>query len=98
MRGGRTLIHVEHPERLGGGRTPDSVDRAVEIEPIAETQLLEIKAEADTPHEAKTLADAYANVFIEYARTRLGATARAAVEEHYSFDAWEPEWRRAIGR
>jgi len=31
-------------------------------------------------------------------RSRLGATARTAVEEHYSFDAWEPEWRRAIGR
>jgi receptor protein-tyrosine kinase len=66
-------------EQLGGGRTPDGVDRAVEIEPIAETQLLEIKAEADSPREAKMLADAYANVFIDYARTRLGATTGASV-------------------
>jgi succinoglycan biosynthesis transport protein ExoP len=66
-------------DRLGGGRTPDGVDRAVEVDPVAETQLLEIKAEADTPREAKTLADAYAQVFIDYARTQLGSTTGASV-------------------
>ena len=66
-------------ERLGGGTTSGEVDRAISIQPIPETQLLEIRAEAGSPGRAKALADSYGQVFIEYARTRLAPTAGATV-------------------
>lgn len=64
-------------QRLGNGATPGSVSQAISIEPIAETQLLEISAEASTPAGAKALADTYGQVFIDYSRSRLAKAAGA---------------------
>lgn len=49
------------------------------VEPIVETQLLEITAEATDPEDAKEIADTYADVFIDYSRTRLSETTGADV-------------------
>jgi polysaccharide biosynthesis transport protein len=48
--------------RLGGGTTSGDLD--VSIEPISETQLISITAEADSPSRAKEVADTYAQTFV----------------------------------
>jgi succinoglycan biosynthesis transport protein ExoP len=65
--------------RLGGGAQPSAVADAVEIEPIPETQLLEIKSEGSSPRAAKRLADTYASVFLAYQERSLSPTTKASV-------------------
>lgn len=65
--------------RIGNGVTRADVESDVSVAPVAETQLLQITAEADNPRRAKQLADIYASVFIDYARRELSATTRAQV-------------------
>lgn len=64
-------------QKLRNGVTRAQVEADVSVSPVAETQLLEIRAQADTRPEAKELADTYAEVFIDYARTALGPTTDA---------------------
>jgi capsular exopolysaccharide synthesis family protein len=66
-------------ERLNDGETADQVGSSISINPIPETQLLEISAEASTPARAKALADTYGQVFIDYASSRLAKAAGATV-------------------
>lgn len=66
-------------QRLGDGTQAPEVERGISIEPIAETQLLEIHAEADSAQRAKALADTYARVFIDYSRSALTPTTSATV-------------------
>jgi succinoglycan biosynthesis transport protein ExoP len=63
-------------KRLGEGT---SVERSVEIEPIPETQLLDIRASGSSPARARRLADAYADVFLEYQARALAPTTKASV-------------------
>lgn len=65
--------------RLAGNKTKDSVEGAVSIEPVAETQLIKITAEDPDPREAKAIADAYADVFIEFSKRNLSDITRATV-------------------
>lgn len=58
-------------QRLAPRMTPGQVSAAISIQPIAETQLLQIHADADNPALAKALADTYAQVFVEYAHDAL---------------------------
>jgi len=66
-------------QRLGGSATKNSVEGAVSIEPVAETQLVKITAEDPNPRRAKAIADAYADVFIDRARLGLSGTTKATV-------------------
>lgn len=66
-------------QRLGGAETRRSVQDAVEIEPVTETQLVRITAEATDPRQAQAIANAYADVFIERSRTTLANTTRVTV-------------------
>ena len=59
------------------GTTPKRVADAVSFEPVTETQLLKIKAQDPDPHQAKLIADTYANVFIDYAGRNLAQTTKA---------------------
>jgi succinoglycan biosynthesis transport protein ExoP len=63
---------------LGGGTTTKEVEDAMTFEAIAETQLVKIRAEAPTGERASEIADAYAEVFIDYAQTNLAETTQAA--------------------
>jgi capsular exopolysaccharide synthesis family protein len=65
--------------RLGGGETTRSVERAVTIEPVPETQLIRINAEDRRPRRAQAIADAYAAVFIARSDSLLGPTVKATV-------------------
>ena len=65
--------------RIGNGVTRREVESDVSVAPVAETQLLQITAEAGNPVRAKQLADTYAAVFIDYARRALASTTRAQV-------------------
>jgi capsular exopolysaccharide synthesis family protein len=65
--------------RIGNGVTRRDVESDVSVAPVAETQLLQITAEAGDPARAKQLADTYAAVFIGYARRALASTTRAQV-------------------
>jgi glycosyltransferase involved in cell wall biosynthesis len=60
------------------------------------TVLAELGGAAPGPGE---WVDAVASVFDASASTRmsLGDAARRAVEESYSFEAWETRWRVAVG-
>src|SRR4051794_11426782 len=49
------------------------------FQPLAQTQLLKITAEDRNPHRAKLLADTYATVFINYARTNLAPTTKGNI-------------------
>lgn len=66
-------------DRLPATTTPGEVNAAVSIQPIPETQLLEVRANAATPVQAKALADTYGQVFIDYARRQLQPTTGATV-------------------
>jgi capsular exopolysaccharide synthesis family protein len=62
---------------LGGGTTAQEVEDAMIFEAIPETQLVKIRAEAPTGERAKEIADAYAQVFIQYAQDNLAETTQA---------------------
>jgi capsular exopolysaccharide synthesis family protein len=64
-------------DRLGSPR--GEIEDAMSFEQIPETQLLKVSALARTPDRAKQIADTYAEVFIEYARERLGTTTGASI-------------------
>ena len=66
-------------EQLGGGTTKNEIKGATSFETIPETQLLKVNAEAASAERAKEIADAYATVFIDYARTSLSDTTQASI-------------------
>ena len=57
-------------DRLGAN--PQDVENAMSFEQVPDTQLIKVSAEAPNPDRAVQIADAYAQVFIEYARSQLG--------------------------
>ena len=61
------------------GRAAAGDVAATSFEPLPETQLLKITAEAASPERAKEIADTYADVFTEYARTDLNETTDAEI-------------------
>jgi polysaccharide biosynthesis transport protein len=65
--------------RLGDGATTEEVTSAVTFEPIPETQLLTITAEAGSPQRAKAIADTYARVFEAHAARSLQPTTQTTV-------------------
>lgn len=71
-------IASEVSSRLPGLK-PDSVDDAVSIEPIAETQLLKISADDESPTVAKSIADTYADTFVERSDEELAEVTSATV-------------------
>ena len=72
-------IAADVAEQLGGGTTKNEIKNATSFETIPETQLLKVNAEAATPERAKQIADAYATLFIDYARTSLSETTQATI-------------------
>jgi polysaccharide biosynthesis transport protein len=63
---------------------PDETDGSdlldvTSFETVTETQLLEVRAEAGTPEEAKRIADTYADVFLSYASANLTPTTKATI-------------------
>jgi succinoglycan biosynthesis transport protein ExoP len=64
-------------DRLGAD--PQNIENAMSFEQIPDTQLIKVSAEAPNPGRAKQIADAYAQVFIEYARANLGKTTGASI-------------------
>jgi len=65
--------------RLGGRTTKKEIEGATTFEPLPETQLLRINADAASPERAKKIADAYAAVFIDYARANLADATQATI-------------------
>jgi capsular exopolysaccharide synthesis family protein len=51
----------------------------VAIEPVAETQLVRITAEDESPARAQKIANSYADVFVQRAETQLAGTTQAKV-------------------
>ncbi len=72
-------IAADVAEELGAGTTKGEIKSATTFETIPETQLLKVNAEAPTAERAKLIADAYATVFIDYARTSLSDTTQASI-------------------
>jgi succinoglycan biosynthesis transport protein ExoP len=54
-------------DRLPFDLSPNEVRGAVEVQPVTQSQLLQIRAEGSTPERARTIANNYADVFIERA-------------------------------
>lgn len=65
--------------RLGGNTTKDDVAGAVAVEPVPETLLIKITAEDPEPVRARAIANAYAEVFRDYARRNLDDTTGSSV-------------------
>jgi succinoglycan biosynthesis transport protein ExoP len=65
-------------KQLGGG-SPDAIAGSVQIEPIPETQLLQIRATGTTPKRAQDIANAYATAFLPYQARTLAPTTKASV-------------------
>jgi polysaccharide biosynthesis transport protein len=65
--------------RIGGSATASSVNSAVSVAPVVETQLLRISAEDRSALYAQRLANSYAAVVIEYAHKYLGSSAGATM-------------------
>ena len=62
---------------LADDTTTSEIEDSTDFEAVPETQLVKITAEAPTGERAKQIADAYANVFIEYASINLAETTQA---------------------
>jgi polysaccharide biosynthesis transport protein len=61
------------------GASEQDVEAAMSFEQVPDTQLIKVSAEAPSAARAKQIADAYAAVFIQYARARLGKTTGASI-------------------
>jgi tyrosine-protein kinase len=61
------------------GAKEQDIEGAMSFEQVPDTQLIKVSAEAPSAGRAKQIADAYADVFIQYARTRLGKTTGASI-------------------
>lgn len=79
---------------LGAGSSPD-IPGSVSAESMADTNLLVIRAVADSPTKAKTIADAYARVFVDWriAVVRKQLSDAAAVLEQRLKEFSTPESR-----
>lgn len=66
-------------DRVDSGLTKEQIGSNTSFEPVPQTQLLKITAENHDPKRAKDIADAYAVVFIDYARTHLAKTTGASI-------------------
>ncbi|MFL5844526.1 MAG: YveK family protein [Solirubrobacteraceae bacterium] len=64
---------------LGGEPAGDVLEASVSAEPVPETQLLRITAEAGDPQEAKRIADTYADVFTAYVKRTLTPVTKVTV-------------------
>jgi polysaccharide biosynthesis transport protein len=61
------------------GLDSDSVLDAASFEAVPETQLLKVQAEANDPSSAAAIANAYADVFIDYADRQLAPNTKARI-------------------
>lgn len=66
-------------QRLGRPQDVEEIEQSTSFEPLTETQLLKITAEARDPETARLIAATYSAVFTEYARQRLTPTTGARV-------------------
>lgn len=63
---------------------PSAVQERIRIEPVTQSQLIAVIAEGPNPDQAKALADAYANVFLDRAaelQRRSGSDSRLSLAE-----------------
>ena len=65
--------------RLGDGADSKSLESAISVEAVPETQLMKVTAEDPSPWRAKRIADTYAAVFVEYVRRHLTAQTTASI-------------------
>jgi capsular exopolysaccharide synthesis family protein len=64
---------------LGRGQRGDDLLQDVAFQPITDTQLLSITAEADSARGAAVLANQYARTFIDYAKTNLASQTKSDI-------------------
>lgn len=62
------------------GTTPDELDRAVSVEVVAATRLIEISALDPEPARAQQLANTYAQVFVDVQQENLNRSTRARLD------------------
>ncbi len=74
----RNLAERVAVELDDGTDASDLLD-ATSVEPVSETQLLEISAEDPNPERAQLIANTYARVFVEYTEGPISASTRANV-------------------
>ena len=60
-------VAIEVARRLPSPTAPSAIERSVSVAPISQSQLIRITAEAGDPIRAQTLANTYAEVFVERA-------------------------------
>ena len=72
-------LATEVARALDGPTSADDILDAISVEPVAETQLIQITAEALSPQRAKAIADAYLRVVERFARTRLASATKTTV-------------------
>jgi capsular exopolysaccharide synthesis family protein len=65
--------------KLDDGTTAGDLLAVVGVEPLSETQLLEISAEDEDPERAQLIANTYATVFAEYTEGQLQTSTQARV-------------------
>jgi capsular exopolysaccharide synthesis family protein len=58
--------------RLPFGMTRDSLANSISVTPVESTQLIEISAESHSRHRAQTIANTYANAFVDEVDAGLG--------------------------
>jgi len=71
------IIAQRVAQRLG--KKPSEIKDAASFEPLTETQLLKITAEAGNPESARRLSEAYMTVFVDYARRFLSPSTGSRV-------------------
>ncbi|MCW2991627.1 MAG: capsular biosynthesis protein [Solirubrobacterales bacterium] len=72
-------IAEQASKALGGQPSGPTLESAVSAEPVPETQLLRLTAEAGDPNEAKRIADTYASVFTAYVRRTLTPVTKVTI-------------------
>jgi capsular polysaccharide biosynthesis protein len=67
------LVEGKAAEKLGNGMTADKLDKLITVIPEANTQILDIKAQGNTPEEALSRVTALSQAFVETSPTVYNA-------------------------
>jgi capsular exopolysaccharide synthesis family protein len=89
------VVAARTARELGGGLTRESVENAVKVEPLGESNIVGVTAEATSAREAARLANSYASIAVDRRSEVLRRQVVSAIAD-YAGDALSPEDRTRL--
>lgn len=73
-------VYAETASRMGGGWSAPEVEDAIEVKPVAEANVVEVSAEADSEAEGARLAEAFATATLDLRWQTIAAQLRERID------------------